>query len=79
LEEFIVHVEVSLEYPERMSGIARIESVISYDSEGEIIKNYQELVNSEINFADGHDITHEVIEFVASETEVSKGDIEIIE
>lgn len=73
-----MHVEVYLEYPEKNIGVKRLSSVISYDSTGKKIKDYQELIdNTEFTCSDGSDVKQEIKDYVALRIGVSTDIIEI--
>lgn len=64
-----MYVEVYLE--EKNSGVKRLESVISYDDQGNEIKNHQELIdNTDFPYSDGHDVRKEIQEYVSEKLAV---------
>jgi len=75
-----MHVEIYLEFPEKNVGVHYLSSVISYNSKGEKIKDYQDLIdNTEFNYSDGSDVKSEIIDYVASKIGVSKEIIKIMD
>ncbi|GBG56604.1 hypothetical protein SPFL3102_03835 [Sporomusaceae bacterium FL31] len=74
-----MYVEVYLEFPENMIGIVVLESVISYKDNGEIIKNYQELIdNTPFNNSGENNIRLEIKQYISSITGVSQDLIRIM-
>lgn len=60
-------VEVLLEEPDKNLGVKRLSSVISYDSKGNKLLDYQNLIdNTEFNYSDGNDVREEIKELIAS-------------
>lgn len=73
----IDYIEVYVNARENTPNIYRIHSVISYDSKGNEINNYQELAyNEEFNDSNGG-LEQEIIKYVASKIGVDTDVIEI--
>jgi len=73
-----MHAEVYLEFPPSLEGIVRLLSVISYDSKGNKIKDYQELIDNADFHCDNNDYRSEVKANVSLRTGISQDNIEIM-
>lgn len=72
----IAVVKICLESPQKNDGVDRIHSVISYDSKGKEIKNYQELAyNMDFFYSDDGNVKAEIINYVSVNSGVSKDKI----
>ncbi|NNU90268.1 hypothetical protein [Anoxybacillus sp. CHMUD] len=69
----IASVQISIEQPEEMLGILRLESVTCYDASGNIIGDIPDLINN-----DEFHSERAVIRFVAKQLNVSEDIIEVV-
>ncbi len=73
-----MNVEVYLEFPENMIGVARIMSVISYDSNGDKIHDYQELVDNADFFCEDNDYRLEIKQYISSRVDIDENIIKFM-
>lgn len=73
-----MYTEVYLEFPRELEGIVRLLSVISYDSKGNKIKDYQELIDNTEFHCEDNDYRSEIKEYVSLRTKISQDIIKIM-
>lgn len=69
----IERVEITIEYPEEMEGIVRLETLDCYDSNDDRLVNIPDLINNDEFHSEA-----DLVRFVAKKLQVSADIIEIV-